>query len=101
MKRICCIFILLTGCVPLPVHQELQKKLSVRNAQANNQVKELEKCEAENRELKKALKERPVQVIERPVLNKEPIKQEELEEIKKKALEDAERRFKLRMRNSK
>lgn len=84
--------LLLGGCVPLPIYQEQQKKLSAALADRNALTQDILTCEKQNKRLIEALKSRP------RVMTKDPIDQKELDEIKKKALEDAERRFKLRMR---
>ena len=86
------------GCVPLPVHQELQKKLSAVSYDRNALTRNLRKCERQNKHLIDALKAKPTTIIERSVPGKEPLKPEELDAIKKKALDNAERSFKERMR---
>jgi len=86
------IAISLGGCVPFPVYQEQQKKLSAALADRNMLTQDMINCEKQNKRLIEALKARP------RVITKDSIDSKELDEIKRKALEDAERRFKLRMR---
>ncbi len=88
--------IFLGGCVPIQLYQDQQKKLSSINAERNNLTKELKKCDKQNKDLVDALKAKPTTtIIEKQVA--EPLKPEELDEIKRQALQEAERKFKLRM----
>lgn len=75
----------LIGCVPIPIYQENQKKVSALQAQLNLARKRLEECEGQNKNLKSQPKPSPVKIV---------IEQDELNEIKKKSLEEAERKSK-------
>lgn len=88
------LLILLTGCVPIPVYQELQKKMSSVQEEKNNLKKKLEQCEGKIKKLQEDMKMEPP----KQTINQKPLAPSELEEIKRKALDDTEKRFQLRIR---
>jgi len=74
--------------MPFPYYQNLEKNLSAEKARGNEMSKKLAVCEDRNKTLKEVLKTRP----ETPKIDN--INQAELDEIKKKALYEAERKYK-------
>lgn len=87
MRIVACLF-LLSGCVPLSQYQELEKSLSATKAERDVMKKVIDVCESRNKKLKETKKTGPVT----PVIN-----ETELEEIKKEALSEAERKYKARI----
>ena len=79
-----------TSCVPMPVYQELKRKLSASQEERNFLKKSLKDCETENKKL-----------TETPPPVRKPIDKEELEEIKRKAFEEVDQNYKLRTRRIK
>ncbi len=82
----------LAGCVPLIQYQSLEKRLSGAMAERNEMTKDLAVCGERNRQLVDALKAKP---LARPAVEK--IDRDELEEMKKKAYEETEHKYQLRM----
>jgi len=85
MKILPLLLVILMGCVPLGLHE---KRLSAINAERNVLRKKLNECEG------KPKIHAPVQI---QIQSRPTIDQAELEQIKKKALEEAEQNYKLRM----
>ncbi len=88
-----CIFIaaLFSGCVPLPIYEELQKKVSAVEADKNILKKKAYACADQNRKLAEELK-----AAKLPVKN--PIDKSELDEIKKQSLREAEKGYRDRVK---
>jgi hypothetical protein len=86
MKKLVLCLVFLEGCVPFPLYQDLQKKLSVSKAEINDIKKKLEACEDQKKELKAQPKASPAKIS---------IEQDELEAIKKQSLREAEHNLKL------
>ncbi len=76
------------GCVPWDMYQNQKKALSRITAERDATQIKLDNCEDENKKLKKDIRSVPVKRIE-PA---------ELDAIKKKALGEAEEKYKLRIR---
>lgn len=91
MKRLAFGLLVFTGCVPLTQYQDLEMRMSVQMAQRNQESKDIATCEERIKTLKEQLKQKPTTTtIVVPAVTK-PIDQKELDEIKKKALIEAER----------
>jgi len=85
--------IFLTGCVPMPVYEQLQKKISTVESEKNTLKKELDQCGEKNTKLTNELKASKLPV-------KNVIDSDQLDEIKKRSLGEAEERYKLRIKRN-
>lgn len=91
--------VLLSGCVPYPLYLEQQKKLSASYGERNEEAKKLATCEERVRGLKETIKDvKDAAKQQRGTTIIMPggvkIDQKELDEMKKKALIEAERKSK-------
>lgn len=86
MTIIAFILIVLTGCIPVVEHQKLQNQLFEETTAKLKAREETEACLEKNKILRESLKKQTAD-----------IDQEELDEIKRKAFEEAERKYKVRV----
>lgn len=87
---------LLVGCVPLSAHRQMEKKYRTA-LQANGELLyDVDRCRDRTVELEEQLKKKPTTVVV-PGPSK-TIDPAELEEIKRKAYEEAEQKFRLRLK---
>lgn len=89
-----CVLLIICGCKTVPVYRydALERKLNETIAAKNDMKKRAESCEDHNRQLIKTLRAVPIQT---------PIEPTELEEIKKKAFEEAENKYRIRIKRKK
>lgn len=96
MRRVALVILMLTGCVPYPLYQTKERELSASYGQRNEDAKRLATCEERVRGLKESVKDAAKQkqtTIIVPMAVENTINQKELEEIKKRALEETEKKF--------
>ena len=86
MRLLGCLFFLM-GCVPMVQYEKLEKNLSATKAQRDTLKKRIISCEETIKGLKEAQK----------IVPKTAINDAELEEIKKKAFEEAEKKYQERI----
>lgn len=79
-----CLALALGGCMPMIQYQSVEDALSREIARRKTAEQQLDSCEGQNRKLREELKRRPAPTI----------KPTELEEIKQKALREAEEKYK-------
>lgn len=86
---------LLSGCVPLAEHRKLQKKIGAI-AEENNTAR-MNKTICEERVKRLELDNR--HLIEKLSAPQPPLEAEKLEEIKKQAFEEVDRKFNIRVKS--
>jgi len=101
MRLLALAALLLGGCVPYPMYLSKERKLSASLAQRNIDTKNLATCEEKVKGMKETVKDAKAEAKEAAkqkagttiIVPAVIINEKELEEIKKKALSDTERRF--------
>jgi hypothetical protein len=89
--------VLVTGCVPRPAYLHLESKTVATEEKLREAQFDLEQCQVYTEELKKELERKPRTVTVPVMVPAKSIDPAELEEIKREAFEEAERKFKTRI----